>query len=455
MSGTVNVLTADTANAANSKMATDIADLQKRVTALEGGTKPPDPPQPGQPSPDGTTVTTIGPAIIDAALKSFTIVAADASNKGQQIAINGTRDTRTGNVTTLYAKGHTCYQKNTAGSWYSADGATPPNWTQTADPTGVAPPTPTGSFHVANGQVMDSNNQPFIARGIALLDGQMGDHTPAVLMGLMPKTNLFNLANGADNSGYHSAKPNDQIIAWTDAALALGAIVMLSDYQPGQPQVRSGGDLDGAANWYSALAAHYKDQPRVWWTTENEAGGNQSEYHNRIYDTIRNAGNNSMIWMESQNGNATGTGGLNAGDYGRMHNVGWNIHVYPWEYNKGSQNQNDYDNAARSFVQRFQSFANSADGVMPVMMGEGGNSTSGNGVDPDDVKVNNVWACVQSFLNCTGTGSQDFRAYAAWLTDWYGQQHNGDPDTLINIHTNPWSLTDYGRQVANDIAAKN
>jgi hypothetical protein len=124
----VNVPTMDEFNA-----------LTARVTALEsGGTHPPDPTK--TPSPDGTTVTTIGPAVIDQLLRSFTLVAQDASNKGQQIAINGTRDTRTGLVVKLYAKGQQCYQQNQPGTWYVADGANPPNWNQTQDPTGGSVP---------------------------------------------------------------------------------------------------------------------------------------------------------------------------------------------------------------------------------------------------------------------------------------------------------------------------
>ena len=74
-------------------------------------------------SPDRTSVTTVGPAIIDTQGRSFTLMAADASAKGQQIGVNGVRDTRTANAVQLYAMGGVAYHKNTAGNWYNLSAA--------------------------------------------------------------------------------------------------------------------------------------------------------------------------------------------------------------------------------------------------------------------------------------------------------------------------------------------
>ncbi len=91
------------------------------------------------PSPDGTTVTTIGPAIVDTYHRRFTLVTEDATLKGQQIAIDGVRDARTGLAVRLYAKGGVAYHENTAHQWWHIDNANA--WQgPDPDPTGATPP---------------------------------------------------------------------------------------------------------------------------------------------------------------------------------------------------------------------------------------------------------------------------------------------------------------------------
>jgi hypothetical protein len=406
---------------------------------------------------------------------------------GGQVATDGTTDSRTsGVVILLNTPVGNVWQQNNQGNWYSTTlpGSTWSGGTTTSpltsditisglaanttydiqvyasnsvgngNPTGIIATktsTPSAGFHVANGQVVDSNGNNFVAKGLAILDGEMHDHPASELVRLFPRISAVNLAVGGDNNGALSARSDSEIFAWVDDALSRGLIVVLSDYVPGQPNARTGNDLTNVCNWYSRFASRYKDQPRIWWTTSNEVSGSMSESHRAIYNAIRSTGNNSIIWMESQDGNNT-TSGMNAGDYSSMSNVGFNGHTYPWMFDKNSGNQADYDNTATGIVQMFQNFARSADGVMPVMMGEGGNSTGGNGTPPDDRIINGVWACVQAYLNRTGTGTGMFRCYLAWMSDWYGQQTQGDPDTLINTHTNPWTRTSpFGDQVNNDM----
>jgi hypothetical protein len=298
------------------------------------------------------------------------------------------------------------------------------------------------AFLISGGQIIGPNGQPFIAKGIAVLDSEISTTSAASIISLFPGINAINLAVGADGNGYATAQPNSALIAWVNDATSKGLAVTLSDYVPGQPQVRSGADLTASLNWYSSLAEAFANNPNVWWTTENQVGGNLGPSEQAIYNAIRGAGNNGLIFMEAQDGNATTTNGLDPSIYANMTGVGWNIHAYPWEFNTGSTNQADYDNTLKNYVSMFQTFAQSQDGVMPVLIGEGGNSTSGNNGPVDDPIVNGKFAVTQSILETAGV-SGGTSGYLMWLHDWHGQ--GGDADTLVNISNN--TLTDYGAQV--------
>jgi hypothetical protein len=95
-------------------------------------------------SSNGTTVSTIGPAIVDAALEKWTLVASVAT--GNQIALNGTIIAASNNVTLLVYENHLLYQENSGGGWwyYTASNA---SWTATSDPRTTTPTTsPTSSI---------------------------------------------------------------------------------------------------------------------------------------------------------------------------------------------------------------------------------------------------------------------------------------------------------------------
>ena len=307
----------------------------------------------------------------------------------------------------------------------------------------------TSSYHIANGQIIGPNGQPFVVKGLAVLDSEMSTTSPASIIAQFPGINSINLAVGADGNGYATAQSNAAIINYVNDATSKGLVVTISDYVPGQPQVRSGGDLQASLNWYATLAKAFAGNPNVWWTTENEVGGNLGPMEQGVYNAIRGAGNNGLIFMEAQYGNATSTSGLDPSIYANMTGIGWNIHAYPWEFNTGSTNQSDYDNTLKSAVSRFQNFAHSADGVMPVLMGEGGNSTSGNSAAVDDRIVNGKFAVTQAITDVAGV-SGGTTGYLMWLHDWHG--YPGDADTLVNANG---TLTDYGQQVAAAMASGN
>jgi hypothetical protein len=305
----------------------------------------------------------------------------------------------------------------------------------------VVSPLQCGLFGITDGQIFGPSGQPFVSQGISLLDSEMGEVSPEQIISQFPNINTVNLAVGADGNGYVTAQPNSAIINWVNDATSHGLVVILSDYVPGQPEARSGADLQASLNWYASLAKTFADNPYVMWTTENEVSGNLSQEEQGIYNAVRGAGNNSIIFMEAQDGNATSTAGLDPSIYANMTGVAWNIHAYPWEFNTGSGSQASYDSTLESYVAMFQNFAHSADGVMPVLVGEGGNSTAGNNAPVDDPIVNGKFATTQAILDTAGVAGGT-TGYSVWLYNWPGV--GGDADTLVSNNT----LTQYGQQVA-------
>ena len=254
------------------------------------------------------------------------------------------------------------------------------------------------------------------------------------------------LALGADGGGYTSAPSNAAIVSYVQQANAAGFWVGLSDYVPGQPQVRSGNDLTNSLAWYAALAKACLGL-KVYWTTENEVGGTLDAMFQGVYSAVRGAGDTSLIFLEVQDGNPGSTSGMSAGTFASMSGVGMNVHFYPWAFTGSSGNtQAGYDNTAMGYVNTLKSFAHSKDGVMPVIMGEGGNATSGNGGPIDDATINGKFATVQATIDCLGKPG-GLSGAMFWLHDWEGG--GGDADTLVV----GGALTQYGQQVAAGFAA--
>ena len=112
------------------------------------------------------------------------------------------------------------------------------------------------------------------------------------------------------------------------------------------------------------------------------------------------------------------------------------------KFNMGSGNQASYDSTLESDVAMFQNFAHSADGVMPVLVGEGGNSTAGNNAPVDDPIVNGKFAVTQAILDTAGVAGGT-TGYEMWLHDWHGT--GGDADELVDSNG---ALSTYGQQVA-------
>jgi hypothetical protein len=92
-------------------------------------------------SPNGTTVTTVGPTIIGYDGTSYAI------NSAGQVTQNGVADTNTSSVVELYFLNNTFYQENTSNNWYSKTYITDA-YTQVASPIGTVAPTQVTNLNV-------------------------------------------------------------------------------------------------------------------------------------------------------------------------------------------------------------------------------------------------------------------------------------------------------------------
>jgi hypothetical protein len=129
-------------------------------------------------STDGTTVTTVGPTIIDASLETWTLT---ASSSGQ-IACNGTIDGTTNHVTLLLYKNRRIYQQNNGGGWwYKAKSSDP--WTVASDPRVTTTPTSTTTSAAppqaaAAGYNTMTFGDDFSVQSIQYLNGDNGAPSP-------------------------------------------------------------------------------------------------------------------------------------------------------------------------------------------------------------------------------------------------------------------------------------
>ena len=274
---------------------------------------------------------------------------------------------------------------------------------------------------------------PWTMKGIAVLDSTMAGTPPAQIRAEFgPDLNTIMLAIGADGGGYQTAQSNDAIVAYVKAANAAGFWVCLSDYVPGQPQGRSGQDLANSCTWYNRLSQDCTGL-RVFWTTENEVQGPLDAMLAAVYQAIRATGDENLIMIEPSWPNS-----LSPATVQNMTGVCWNIHIYPWIFQSLPKTQAAYDQGVVSQAQAWTNFGPSADGTMPVVMGEGGNATSGNGGPLDDPVIDGKFATVQACINNLGGA---LAGDVFWIRDWHGQ--GGNADTMIDGGT----LTDYGQQI--------
>jgi Cellulase (glycosyl hydrolase family 5) len=397
-----------------------------------------------------TVVTGTTGSITDASLNKWAITA------GGQVAVNGTTDTTTMNVVSLAYVGGTVWQENTSGLWYgkasSAASWLPAEGTA-ASPlvaTRTATAVPTKYFTATPGGFLDPSGAPFKARGAAIFT-----NFPAVaeLLQLFPGINYIriavNLGTDSGDSGDGGATgynfnqfPPSAFTAFVTAVTALGIVCNLENHSfPQSNSVQTGAQLAAEAAWYGALAAEFADNPNVWFSTNNEpafnnGGGSQApvtEEQVAIYDAIRGAGNGTVILLELIGGGDTGYlgtnpqsgNGLTASADKTMTNVGLDLHNYAGGNTGSVATFTAIIQGAASLAQQITC----ATGVMPVLIGEYGNSEIAASVDA-------------GWLQCCEAAQAWPGGACAWI--W-----GGGPDDVDNLVLGSGALTDFGTQVSN------
>ena len=294
--------------------------------------------------------------------------------------------------------------------------------------------TATGSFSTDNGQIIGPNGQPFVAAGINVYDSAMGDATQ--ILQDFPGINFVRL-------NVYSYQSPSAYQAFINTMTAHGVVVELEDHTNSTGSDAGGGvgsaftgqQLTNELNWYSAMASAYANNPYVWFGTDNEPPqAGLSSWEQETYNAIRTTGNNNPVIIEVPGGGYPGGNesgyGMDPSVYSSMTNIIADVHFYGWDSNY-STNQQTVDSALSSLISGAQTIT-SADGTVPVIIGEFGNSESDTVVTPN-------WQQVLNTVTTSGYG------YANW---------NWDPGgTTDDLTTGNGTLTAYGQQIAAAIAA--
>lgn len=302
---------------------------------------------------------------------------------------------------------------------------TPPGNTSSCAASGTG----TGVFRVEGGQIIGPDGQPFVARGIAVADSDAGQVDQ--ILQVYPGLNYVRLAV------YDLGEGPDQFTGFINAMTSHGTVVVIDDHANFPSPAFSGGMLAAEASFFASYATAYAGNPLVWFSSQNEPqSGDISAEHGAVYQAIRNTGNNNPIVFDLLGGGNPGTlgvgGALNAGAYAGMTNIIWDLHFYDWAMGYSSD-QATIANALANEVQQQQTIT-SADGIVPVIIGEYGNSTSGSGIDAGGE------ALVQAVISA---GPQNGIGSAAWI--WENPYVSDGSDSL----THGGQLTEpYGQAVA-------
>lgn len=306
----------------------------------------------------------------------------------------------------------------------------------------------TAAFAVSGGSVITPDGTTLLARGINISDSDMSAVSTSSagkpLLSRFPSLNFVRLA-------CYSYQAPSAYTTFVNQMTALGIIVEFENHQNGagngggaQGVVFTGSALTNESNWYAGLAAAFAGNPYVWFGTNNEPAYSPSiaalsTWHQATYTAIRNTGANNIIMVDLPGGGNPGTygtgNGMTSSVYAGMRNIVWDFHQYGWVYGgqTGSVSAASMAASMLTNIAEAQTIT-SADGKIPVICGEYGISTDGQGLD-----VSGTQLCQAVQANCGVAGG--LFGCAAW--------HWGQEDNFNNLTTNEAgsALTAYGSQV--------
>ncbi len=174
---------------------------------------------------------------------------------------------------------------------------------------------PAGNYRVENGVIYDPSGKQFVPNGIDLNTSQ-GMNNASTLVN-QDKFNFFRFDDNLVNS---DGGPNFKVM---DALVQKfkntgnGKSVLEFEYPDwqlgGSEPVLTGSNLTNAKAWYTAVAAHYKDEPQVWLATTNESGSSNSNawiaQQEGILGAVEKGGNNNPVVVGDTNWGQAGVDG--------------------------------------------------------------------------------------------------------------------------------------------------
>lgn len=300
---------------------------------------------------------------------------------------------------------------------------TAPSTETSACPVGAAA---SGGFHVAGGQIIGPDGQAWVSRGVNLY-GPMAASTNngSLISQTFPGVNFIRyIVRTLDAPSSYDAFVNNET--------AKGIVVEFEHHPDG------GGGQDTAppegvaaeSAWYSSMASHFGANPYVWFGTFNEPGvgapGQLSAWHQATYSAIRSTGNNNPILIEPGGSRPWNlVDALVPSVYAGMTNIVMDPHVYGY--------QNDYSSDPTSIANNITGMIaaaqtiKTADGTIPVIIGESGPSTTGSGLDP------NGDATVQGLITIASGGSMSGLAQFTWYPGFESPNNMTDPAGNLTI----------------------
>jgi hypothetical protein len=340
------------------------------------------------------------------------------------------------------------------GTWTNTPTSYAYQWNSSATGT-------TKGFSISGGKVIAPNGTQFVPRGVVfrfvsdLANAMPNLPSTAPLTTTFPGLNFVRLYYGPAEMSFAALQP------YINALTAAGIVVELQDAAAGESAtnfcVLTGTALTNSVNLIATYAQAYVNNPYVWFATQNEPslynGGQpatmpqctQGTYNFApitaeqiaYYNGVRNTGNNNIVIL-SASGNPLDElfPSSVSSQYSSMSNVIWDLHYYNWMSGYATDVASNASKIATD--ESNHQAVTDANGVIPVMIGEYGNSTDGTNVDPG-------WQATVQAVNTTPDGEGS----AAWNVDAGG--------TSDQLYTTPGTFTSalsaYGQMVAQYIQA--
>lgn len=298
-------------------------------------------------------------------------------------------------------------------------------------------------FTVSDGKIISPAGKPWLGYGINLnveqVDEAVTSDAFTPLLDLWPGLGFIRLAFHS----YTSATDRSLQVFLARSAAHLVPVIC-EDHTGISAGPYTGARLAEQNAFFASIASTYASNPYVWIGTLNEPNPNNipsiSVQQKSNYDAIRATGSKAVVVMELPGGGNPGTIGAGKGMdpsvYAVMTGIIWDLHFYGWAMTpKFSTDQNVVNAALSGSANAGTGIAaaqtiKSADGIVPVMIGEFGDSTDGDNVDANASQV--ITAVRNSKLPST-----------AWA--W---RPGGKADILTNAGNPPTLTSPYGALIA-------